>query len=161
MLFCVLCSHNARSDVEQVYLGKLAAIRSLLADEKSNQLDVAAQIGTGIAASEAVPAAIFSALRSFCLENERRHADSRVNDVTREWVTGKASEGNLMKETVLYSISLGGDTDTIACMAGGIVGAYCGAESFDASWHYVCEGYTDAIELGDKFYARHEETSSA
>lgn len=40
---------------------------------------------------------------------------------------------------VIYAISLGGDTDTIASMAGAIAGAYYGQDSVTQRWRDLCE----------------------
>lgn len=43
-----------------------------------------------------------------------------------------------------YSLALGGDTDTIACMAGAIAGAHYGVEAIPECWIRCCEGVEDA-----------------
>jgi poly(ADP-ribose) glycohydrolase ARH3 len=48
-------------------------------------------------------------------------------------------------ETVTYAISLGGDTDTIAAMAGAISGAYLGIEAIPFHWRVKLEN-KDYIE---------------
>ena len=40
---------------------------------------------------------------------------------------------------VIFAISLGGDTDTIASMAGAIAGAYYGQDSIPQRWRDICE----------------------
>jgi len=37
-------------------------------------------------------------------------------------------------KTVIYGANFGRDTDTIACMAGGVAGAYAGIEGFPKEW---------------------------
>lgn len=49
-----------------------------------------------------------------------------------------------MERTIAYSLALGGDTDTIACMAGAIAGAHYGIEAIPQSWIKCCEGAEDA-----------------
>lgn len=148
---------------------KLTAIRRLLKDTSATQEQIAEQVGHGIEASEAVPAAVFVALRLLSQENRRRFDIVKDDGCgNHNWVTASAPSDagdamssvdvtklNLMQETIVYAISLGGDTDTIACMAGAIVGAYCGGDSFMDSWSDSCEGYSDAKELADKFFSRH------
>lgn len=48
---------------------------------------------------------------------------------------------NSLQRSLIYSISLAGDTDTIATMAGAIAGAYYGVEQVPESWQQSCEGY--------------------
>jgi len=48
---------------------------------------------------------------------------------------------------VIYAISLGGDTDTIASMAGAISGAYLGIEAIPQDWKAKLEnrGYIETL----------------
>ena len=84
-------------------------------------------LGTGIKATEAISAAIFSFLS--CL------ADRQPVEL---------SEFNKVQQTIFYAISLGGDTDTIATMAGAIAGAFYGHELVPDYWLDPCEGKTNA-----------------
>ena len=85
--------------------------------------DVAATTGTGVAAVEAVPAAIAAA----CL-----NPDS---------FTG----------TIHFAIRMGGDTDTVAAMAGAISGARLGEGAIPEAWLGQVEGAQEARELADRF----------
>jgi len=80
----------------RLYREKLAQIRELLGEQ--DKAKVVAVLGNGIEAPRSVPTAIYCFLRQ-----------------TQSY-----------KDTVIYAISLGGDTDTIAAMAGAISGAYLG-----------------------------------
>ncbi len=53
----------------------------------------------------------------------------------------------------MYAISLGGDTDTIATMAGAIAGAHYGVESIPKHWMKTCEGVDDALKFAEDLYA--------
>lgn len=97
-----------------LYRRKIASIKALL-DEK-DRAKVVSVLGNGIEALNSVPTAIYSFLR----------------------------QPKSYKDCVLYAISLGGDTDTIAAMAGAISGAYLGVEAIPPSWrarlenrHYI------------------------
>ncbi len=57
------------------------------------------------------------------------------------------------ERTIMYAISTGGDTDTIASMAGAIAGAYYGIEAIPRRWIEHCEGTQDAIALAEKLHA--------
>lgn len=102
-----------------VYLDKLERIEALLPEASPEQ--AAIRLGTSTAAQEAVPAAIFSFLRS---------SDS-------------------FAETVRYSIAMGGDTDTIASMAGALAGAYLGEEAIPREWWESVEGGPRLRQLAD------------
>jgi poly(ADP-ribose) glycohydrolase ARH3 len=68
--------------------------------------DISKTLGTGITAYEAVPMALYCFLR-------HPHAYAQV---------------------IHEAVFLGGDTDTIASMAGAIAGAFCGAEAIPQHW---------------------------
>ena len=89
--------------------------------------DVAAATGTGITGIEAVPAAIAAAALNL---------DS-------------------FADTVRFAISLGGDTDTIAAMAGAISGARLGEDAVPAAWLRRVEGVEKARDLADRLAAAH------
>lgn len=57
-----------------------------------------------------------------------------------------------MERTIAYSLALGGDTDTIACMAGAIAGAHYGIETIPLSWIRCCEGVEDADQYAERLY---------
>ncbi len=78
--------------------------------------EAALRLGNGIEAFRSVPTALYAFLR---------HPDSFAG-------------------AVLYAIRLGGDTDTIASMAGALAGAYLGEEAIPTGWR---ERVEDAAEL--------------
>lgn len=90
--------------------------------------------GNGIAAFESVPTAIYCFLR--CMD-----PDPEI-----------PSAFNSLQRTLIYSISLGGDTDTIATMAGAIAGAYYGMEQVPESWQQSCEGYEETDVLAQSLH---------
>lgn len=57
------------------------------------------------------------------------------------------------ERTIIYAVSLGGDTDTIATMAGAIAGAYYGIESIPERWQRICEGTQEAKTFADSFHS--------
>ena len=83
----------------------LDAIESGLARDASC-LEMSNVLGTGISAWEAVPMALYCFLR---------HADS-------------------FERVIHEAVFIGGDTDTIACMAGAIAGAFHGADAIPKGW---------------------------
>ncbi len=62
-----------------------------------------------------------------------------------------ASEG--FKETVIRAVRIGGDTDTIAAMAGALAGARYGATAIPEVWTGV-EGGERLVELADQMFER-------
>lgn len=60
--------------------------------------------------------------------------------------------GKSFRELIPYAISLGGDADTIASMAGAIGGAYWGMEGIPAEWVEACEEAATAKTLADSIY---------
>jgi poly(ADP-ribose) glycohydrolase ARH3 len=91
--------------MESVYKIKLQMIINCL-DRGSSPSESAVEIGNGSDALEAVPAALYAAMR-----NE-----------------------NSFSDTVLYAIAMGGDTDTIGAMAGAIAGARFGIKGIPNEW---------------------------
>lgn len=56
---------------------------------------------------------------------------------------------NSFKETLEYTISLGGDTDTIASMACSLSGAYLGDSKIPRGLVERCEGFEELETLAD------------
>lgn len=94
---------------DQLYKEKVAQIRELLGEQ--DKAKVVAVLGNGIEAPRSVPTAIYCFLK----------------------------QPQSYKDTVIYAISLGGDTDTIAAMAGAISGAYLGIEAIPSEWRAKLE----------------------
>jgi poly(ADP-ribose) glycohydrolase ARH3 len=90
---------------EDVYRTKIALMEPLLASP-DDKTRIVEELGHGVEAFNSVPAAIFSFLSNH-----------------RSFIS-----------TVTYAISLGGDTDTIASMAGAISGAYLGIDAVPSDW---------------------------
>lgn len=56
-------------------------------------------------------------------------------------------------------MALGGDTDTIACMAGAIAGAHYGIEAISRSWIKCCEGAEDADINAERLHMLYHQSS--
>ena len=106
----------------QVYQQRLADIRGLLHEQDRGI--IVSSLGHGIEAFNSVPAAIYSFLI---------HPHS-------------------FTESVLYAISLGGDTDTIGAMNGAISGAYLGLSSIPQKWELKLENREYIENLADKLW---------
>ncbi|XP_077992278.1 ADP-ribosylhydrolase ARH3-like [Glandiceps talaboti] len=117
---------------EKPYCVKLKKLKSLLGDPDPTTDRVVEILGNGVSAYKSVPTAIFSFLH--CLKP-----------------SPNISSNGLVR-TITYAISLGGDTDTIATMAGAIAGAYYGMESIPENWKTCCEGMDDAVQYANQFY---------
>jgi len=92
----------------RIYKEKLAKIGVLLhvkEDEEEARKRAVSELGNGEAAFNSVPTAIFSFLRS-----------------------------HDFRESIVFAISLGGDTDTIAAMTGAVSGAFYGERSIPREW---------------------------
>lgn len=101
----------------QSYKERVAQIRELLGQQDKSK--VVAVLGNGIEAPRSVPTAIYCFLR----------------------------QPQFYEDAVIYAISLGGDTDTIAAMAGAISGAYLGIEAIPSEWRAKLENkeYIEAL----------------
>lgn len=107
---------------QQVYKQKLDRVKVLL--KETDRTKVVAGLGNGIEAFNSVPAAIYSFL----------------------------SHPRSFQEAILFAVSLGGDTDTIAAMTGAISGAYLGLDSIPQEWQHKLENRAYIKELAEKLY---------
>ena len=108
---------------EDAYRTKIAKFGMLL-ERPDDRMRVVRELGHGIEAFNSVPTAIFGFL-------------SHPQDVT---------------SSVIYAISLGGDTDTIASMAGAIAGAYLGVDALPAEWLGRLENRDYLFSLADRLW---------
>jgi poly(ADP-ribose) glycohydrolase ARH3 len=107
---------NANTPVFQTKLDRVEQL--LKANGDAGLEAVIDQLGKGIKASESVPTAIYAFLR----------------------------RPSSFSEVVTYAISLGGDTDTIACMAGAFAGAHLGLDGIPALWAEGVEAAAEGVE---------------
>ncbi|XP_010891210.2 ADP-ribose glycohydrolase ARH3 [Esox lucius] len=118
----------ARSDArvlnqpEFPFCKRLHKVKDLMERNNVSIEEVISELGNGIAALHSVPTAIFCVLH--CLE---------PREALPEHYGG-------LERTMAYSLALGGDTDTIACMAGAIAGAHYGIDAIPQAWQRCCEG---------------------
>ncbi|XP_066995211.2 ADP-ribosylhydrolase ARH3 [Anabrus simplex] len=116
------------------YQTQLKIIQDLLAKEDgATDRDVQKLLGNSVAAQFSVPTAIFCFLR----------AQESIPDIETE---------NPFQRTIQYAISLGGDTDTIASVAGAIAGAFYGSSVINDSFIKHCESSEEIIKLADELY---------
>ena len=105
------------------YQAQLDALMTLAADIRPER--VAARLGHGIAALEAVPAALWAFLR-----HHGRFADA-----------------------VRAAVQMGGDTDTIAAMTGALSGAFLGVSAIPDRWLARLEAADRISALADELCA--------
>ena len=106
----------------QLYKEKIANTKELLGEQ--DRARVVAVLGNGIEALNSVPTAIYCFLK----------------------------QPKSYKDSVIYAISLGGDTDTIASMAGAILGAYLGIEAIPQEWRLKLENKAYIEDLTEKLW---------
>jgi len=116
-------SHLLDFTTEDVYRAKISKFGSLLEHPDERQ-KVVEQLGHGIEAFDSVPTAIFAFL-------------AHPKDFA---------------STIIYAVSLGGDTDTIASMAGAISGAYLGMDAIPSEWQEQVENRDYISELAGKLW---------
>ena len=104
------------------YRSKLEAAKALLNSDDKHE--VIKKLGNRVEALNSVPTAIYSFAK-----NHSSYA-----------------------RTVLYAISLGGDTDTIGAMAGAIAGAYHGIEGIPSAWIRKLEKIDYIIKLAEELW---------
>jgi ADP-ribosyl-[dinitrogen reductase] hydrolase len=59
------------------------------------------------------------------------------------------------EEAIIEAVNLGGDTDTVAAVAGAIAGAFYGESDIPVRWLNVLQNREHIAELADKLAARH------
>uniref|UniRef100_A0A8C5E6Z4 ADP-ribosylhydrolase ARH3 n=1 Tax=Gouania willdenowi TaxID=441366 RepID=A0A8C5E6Z4_GOUWI len=121
-------------EADKPFCERLHRVRDLMGRNKVSIEEVISELGNGIAALHSVPTAIFCVLH--CLQ-------------PRDCLP--VSYGGL-ERTLAYCLALGGDTDTIACMAGAIAGAHYGIEGVPQAWIRCCEGAEDAVMSAERLY---------
>lgn len=121
------------SDGLDVYEEKMnKVIKFLQSDELVKESQVNTEIGSGVTAQAAIPAAIFSFL--YCLDKNRIPSLSEFNGLLR---------------TAIYAVAFSYDSDTVGSMACAIAGAYYGVDCIPEEWKCVCEGADAALKLAD------------
>lgn len=133
------CEGLGLDDDPYPYQTQLKKMQILLdKKEHADDEEVEKILGNSVAALYSVPTAIFCFLR----------ACTPIPKIETE---------NPFRRTIQYAISLGGDTDTIANMAGSIAGAYYGYSIISENIQKHCEATEQFIEYADKL---HEITAS-
>ncbi|XP_061075639.1 ADP-ribosylhydrolase ARH3 isoform X3 [Conger conger] len=123
---------QARSDARALnepdlpFCARLHRVKELMEQDSVSIEEVISKLGNGIAALHSVPTAIFCVLH--CLEPR----------------AGLPEQYGGLERTVAFCLALGGDTDTIACMAGAIAGAHYGAAAIPPAWQRCSEGAEEA-----------------
>jgi poly(ADP-ribose) glycohydrolase ARH3 len=128
---------NASQQQSKPFSDKLLKMKQIL-ESDSQGLDltseeVAALLGNEISALKSVPVAIYSVLR----------AQKPLNDFESD---------NPFVRTLYFALSLGGDTDTIACMACSIAGALYGIDSIPDVLQRHCEDIDVIKKYSDDLY---------
>lgn len=127
-------SQNAK---ETPFTDKLEKMIEIFTDDnKAYELSVSRVVntfGNNVSALKSVPTAIYSVLRA------------------QRQIDGFNSENPFVR-TLYYSISVGGDTDTIASMACSIAGALYGSDAIPEVLQKQCEGIDIMIKFADDLY---------
>jgi len=106
----------------EVYRLKMEKCQELL--NETSKRKIIKELGNGVEAHNSVPTAIYSFIR-----NSRS-----------------------FRESIIYAVSLGGDTDTIGAMTGAISGAYHGIEKIPENWRSRLEKGDYIEELAKKLW---------
>lgn len=120
------------------YQTQLNLIKQLLKqDTEPQRHEVVGKLGHSIKAQFSVPTAIYSFLRSEKTE-----------------IKAATSSMHPFRNTLEYSITLGGDTDTIASMACAISGAYYGDEVIPKNLLKHCEDSEKVEKLANDLFKK-------
>ncbi|XP_076015508.1 ADP-ribosylhydrolase ARH3 [Genypterus blacodes] len=126
---------------EKPFCERLHRLKDLMDRSKVSIEEVISELGNGIAALHSVPTAIFCVLH--CLQPRESLPENYGG----------------LERTIAYSLALGGDTDTIACMAGAIAGAHYGIEAVPQSWMKCCEGAEDADVNAERIHMLYHQSA--
>ncbi|KAK6635800.1 hypothetical protein RUM44_001054 [Polyplax serrata] len=117
------------------YESQLKAMKDFFTREQSPAEDeVVTTLGNSVSSIFSVPTAIYCFLR----------AQESIPHIETD---------NPFRRAVQYAISLGGDTDTIASMAGAIAGAYFGIEGINVNLQKQCEKIDETLEMAEQLFA--------
>ncbi|CAL8087144.1 unnamed protein product [Orchesella dallaii] len=123
---------------EPTYCDKLRVTLEFLArSQPPTRIEVIERLGNGNKAIDSVPTAIYSFLFA------------TKHDMLPEMSTPIKSP---VLRCIFHAISLGGETDTVAAMAGAIAGAYWGYSQIPNEILRVCEGWTEILKLADELF---------
>eukprot|EP00088_Acartia_fossae_P023000 TRINITY_DN24063_c0_g1_i1.p1 TRINITY_DN24063_c0_g1~~TRINITY_DN24063_c0_g1_i1.p1 ORF type:complete len:367 (+),score=51.45 TRINITY_DN24063_c0_g1_i1:1-1101(+) len=115
---------------ETDYTYKLRLVEESIEKPDSDLAEIGFELGNDVSAIESVPTAFFCFLRA----------------------ASKFQPENQFEQTIRLAIHLGGDTDTIASMAGAISGAYLGIKKIPEYLYKFCESTDEVIQQGIDIY---------
>lgn len=118
---------------------KLEKVKEFLKTGNTSVSDVVSILGNDTPALKSVPTAIFTFLRSL----------EPLPEVESK---------NPVERAIHYTVLLGRDTDTIACMTGAMIGALYGLEAMPEGLQRRCEGVNDNIGLADRLAESHNKS---
>lgn len=135
--YLIKIMNDLEDQTDPVYTDKLKTIKRVIEQLSVHGTDVSQSeivtlLGNEVSAQSSVPLAVYSFLRGIS-----KFVDSyRIeNEITR---------------TLHWSISCGGDTDTIASMACGLMGAYVGMNKVPETLYKKCEAWQEMLNLADQ-----------
>lgn len=136
----IIEKNTAQDESSTAYQDKLQTIIDLLGKQDVPSEEIIEILGNNISAYESVPTAIYCFLRA-----QREIPQIDTDDIFRR--------------TIQYAVTLGGDTDTIASMAGAIAGAYVGDEGINKNLIEQCEFSSEMNQIADNlFEAKHKQS---
>ncbi|BES91662.1 poly(ADP-ribose) glycohydrolase [Nesidiocoris tenuis] len=122
---------NSFEQEPKSYQIQLKLMQKLLQKKDVDNDEVVEVLGNNVLSIYSIPTAIYCYLR----------AQQPIEFIKTD---------NIFRRVIQYAISLGGDTDTIASMAGALAGAHLGADSINANILKHCEGVDMAVSLADE-----------
>ncbi|KAG1698305.1 Poly(ADP-ribose) glycohydrolase ARH3 [Nymphon striatum] len=129
---------NKISEKTQVYVDSLIKILKYINNDCDPHIgSVVKDLGNEVSAHRSVPTAIYAFLRGL----------TPIDGI---------EENNIFVRVLYYCLLLGGDTDTIASMAGSLAGAYCGFTEIPDNLVSCCESIGVAISQANDLYSIHE-----
>ncbi|KAA0192385.1 hypothetical protein HAZT_HAZT002414 [Hyalella azteca] len=116
------------------FVDSLHVLQELLGrSDQVTREEVVERLGNDVSAINSVPTAIYAFLRAL------------------QPIQGIESDSEFLR-SIVYAISLGGDTDTIASMAGAIAGAYHGSQGVPEFLGRHCEAWEGALQQAEELH---------
>ena len=146
-----LADHPVQTKCKSVFSDKLKKLKKLIEKCKKGAIVDFEKLYTkfcdcGVKAQESIPVALFAFLVA-----SNKKCENEVNSKLKR--SDAFDFYGPVERVIFYAISLGGDTDTIASMAGAIAGAFFGLSATKCQ-HILksCESYDDAINFANKLF---------
>jgi len=128
---------NYESTTASTYKSKLDLVEQFLEKSEDDLDEICFELGNDVSAVDSVPTALFCFLKVL-------HEANKEDPIP--------SPEEKFERILRLAIRMGGDTDTIACMACSIAGAFLGRQAISALFVEVCENAKEVEIMGERIF---------